>query len=424
MEFASPYQTIAALLIVLVFARLAGAGSRRLGQPAVVGALLAGMVLATLGAFGLPQVEMLQRSAAVQAASNVGMFAVLLGAGVEIAPSSLMRSFRNGLAVATGGAFLPLAAGVIAGLMFFPDNEDKLVLGFLFGVALSITAIPSTVKVLGELGLMRSLVGRTVVAAALIDDVIGLLLVAVMAAVAGTGAGNDSWAEVARLFGGLVLFLGLTTAIGTRVYPRVRHHVKALDLAAAELFMLCAVALSYALLAEALGLHWVLGPVMAGIYFEPDKVGTKAYNEVRLALGALSDGLVAPVFFCAIGLEFDPMAIVRNPGLVLLAVTIAIVGKLGGAGLPARYCGLSGRDATAVGIAMSARGAVELVVLSVAVEAGLLLPEKDPFHADLYSTLIVTAVLTTLLAPLTLRWWLRRHGAEGAEEEKPISTQR
>lgn len=426
MEFASPYQTIAALLIVLVFARLAGAGSRRLGQPAVVGALLAGMMLATLGTFGLPQVEVLQRSAAVQAASNVGMFAVLLGAGVEIAPSSLLRSFRNGLAVATGGALLPLAAGIVAGLIFFPDNEDKLVLGFLFGVALSITAIPSTVKVLGELGLMRTLVGRTVVAAALIDDVIGLLLVAIMAAVAGTSggtiSGSDSWGEVARLFGGLVLFLGLTTAIGTRVYPRVRHHIKALDLAAAELFMLCAVALSYALLAEALSLHWVLGPVMAGIYFEPDKVGTKAYNEVRLALGALSDGLVAPVFFCAIGLEFDPMALVRNPGLVLLAVTIAIVGKLGGAGLPARYCGLSGRDATAVGIAMSARGAVELVVLSVAVEAGLLLPEQDPFHADLYSTLIVTAVLTTLLAPLTLRWWLRRHGAEGAEEEeKPIA---
>lgn len=406
MEVDSAVTVIAALLVVLVVSRLAGVGARRLGQPAVVGALLAGMALAVVGAAGLPQVEVLKQSAAVHAAANVGMFAVLLGAGMEIAPSGLARSFRQGAAVATGGALLPLATGIVFAFLFFPEGEDWLSLGFVFGVALSITAIPSTVKVLGELRLMHSRMGSTVVAAALIDDVIGMVLVAIMAALAGR-SGTDGWSEIARLLAGLVLFVGVTTALGTHVYPRIRAHIRALDLAAAELFTLCAVALAYGLFAELMGLHWVLGPVMAAIYFEPDRVGSKAYNEVRLALGGLSDGLVAPIFFCAIGLEFDPSAVIGSPGLIVLAVFVAVFGKLAGAGLPARSCGLSGRAAVAVGIAMSARGAVELVVLSVAVEAGLLRPQSDTFHADLYSTLIVTAVLTTLIAPLALRWWLR-----------------
>lgn len=419
-----PFEVIVSLFVVLVGARLAGSAARRIGQPAVVGALLAGIAIAALAAFGVPYLNLLQDSAAVSAAATAGMFVVLLTAAVEIAPSELAHSLRRGLIVAFGGVSVPLGAGFIVALLYFPQSDGLLALAFLFGIDMSITAIPSALKVLSELGLLHAPLGRTIVAAALFDDVIGLFLVALMAAFTGIGGGTTASValDVGATVLGLVLYGGITIAIGTRIFPHIRRGLKALDLAAAEIFALVSVALAYAALAEFLGLHWVLGPVMAGIFFEPVRIGVRGFNEVRMALGGISDGLLAPVFFCSVGMGFDPLAIWQAPELVALALSVAILGKLVGAGVPARLTGLSRSASVAVGLGMTARGAVELVVLSVAVEAGLLDPQNNAFHGNLYSALVATSVLSTLMAPLALRWWLRRHAvATGDGEEAPVT---
>ncbi|AXS40110.1 cation:proton antiporter [Breoghania sp. L-A4] len=416
-----PFEVIVSLFVVLVSARLAGSAARRIGQPAVVGALLAGMAIATVSVFGVPYFELLQDSAAVSAAATAGMFIVLLAAAVEIAPSELAHSLRRGLIVAFGGVTVPLAAGFALALVFFPKGDGLLALAFLFGIDMSITAIPSALKVLSELGMLHAPLGRTIIAAALFDDVMGLLLVALMAAFTDIGGGTTTSIalDIGATVLGLLIYGGTTIAIGTRIFPHIHRGVKALDLAAAELFALVSVALAYAALAELLGLHWVLGPVMAGIFFEPVRIGKRGFNEVRMALGGISDGLLAPVFFCSVGMGFDPFAIWQAPELVALATSVAICGKLIGAGVPARMSGLSRTAAVAVGIGMTARGAVELVVLSVAVEAGLLDPENNVFHDNLYSALVATSVLSTLLAPLALRWWLKKYHVIGEQPGEP-----
>jgi len=203
----------------------------------------------------------------------------------------------------------------------------------------------------------------------------------------------------------VVAFFAVTVTLGTRVYPRVSRGLKALQVAAMELSALAAVALGYGLLAEALDMHWILGAFMAGLFFEKSRVGSKAYNEMKLICGAVTSGLLAPLFFASIGLRVDLTAIAAVPLFLILLIAIAFAGKLVGSGLPALWTGLNRREGLAVGIGMSARGAVELVVLSIAYESGLFFQgeNSDPIVAYLFSSLVLMGVVTTLLTPILIR---------------------
>jgi Kef-type K+ transport system membrane component KefB len=234
--------------------------------------------------------------------------------------------------------------------------------------------------------------------------VFGLFLLAVILAVIQTGQIPDITA-FAVLLAEVVAFFAITVALGVHVYPRVSRGMKALQAAAFEFSALAAVALAYGLLADALGIHWILGAFMAGLFFEKSRVGVKAYNEIRLVLGAITLGFLGPIFFLSIGLRVELGAITAVPLFLILLMAVAFFGKLVGAGVPALLLGLDRRDAAAIGIGMSARGAVELAVLNIAYHAGLF-PTVAPdgsVAAYLFSALILMGVVTTLMAPMLLR---------------------
>ena len=398
------------LLLLLIVTRAFGEAAERLGQPASAGEILGGIVLAMTAlwfAEHIPFVAGLIDSQVLVYTADVGIFFLVFLAGIEMEPKELGRNSGGALAVAFGGVVVPLMTGFALAWWFLPGSEQRAALALVTGIVMAITAVPATAKVLEECNLLHTRLGRIVLAAALFDDVIGLILLAVLVSVMETGQ-VPSIPTLGVLIVKVLVFFGITLTLGAHVYPRVSRGLKAMQAAALEFSVLAAVGLAYGLLAEALGMHWILGAFMAGLFFESSRVGRETYDEVRLIFTAITSGFLAPLFFVSIGLRVDLNAITVAPIFLVSLLVVAVFSKVAGAGLPALWLGLPRREALAVGVGMSARGAVGFVVLNIAYDAGLFeqIGRTDPVAAHLFSALILVAVITTMLTPLILRYLL------------------
>ncbi len=404
---------LAQLLCLLLLARLCGVGAERLGQTAPVGELLAGVAIAlVILAVGPPDgwLDELRESPELGYISTVAIFFLVLQAGVEMEPEEVFAASGGAFVVALGGVAIPFAFGMALAWWFIPASDMKVAQAFVVGVAISVTAIPATARVFKELGLLHQRLGVLVLSAALIDDVIGLLLLAAVT----TYVATDGSADPAFLFWLAVKAVGfflVTGLLGAHVYPHVSERLQEEKAVAVELSAMVVIGLGYALCAEALGLHWIMGAFMAGLFCESARLGKRAYEDLKLILAAICSGVLGPLFFVSIGLHVDLRAVVEAPVLLLTVVLAAFLGKLIGAGLPALLIGFDRRHACAVGVGMSARGAVELIILGVVAEAGIFVPgPADGVVASLFSVLVIMAVVTTIATPVALRWILRTDG--------------
>ena len=400
-------EVFAQLLLLLIVTRAFGEGAERLGQPASAGEILGGIVLAMAAlwfAERIPFVVGLIHSQALVYTADVAIFFLVFLAGIEMEPREIGRNLAGALAVALGGVVVPLTTGFAVAWWFLPDSEFRSALALLTGIVMAITAVPATAKVFEEFNLLHTRLGQMVLSAALFDDVIGLILLAVLISVIDTGQAPNLPA-LSMLIVKVLVFFGITLTLGRHVYPRISHGLKATQAAALEFSALAAVGLSYGLLAEALGMHWIMGAFMAGLFFEPSRVGQETYDEIRLIFTAITSGFLAPLFFASIGLRVDLNAITAVPIFLGSLLIVALLSKVAGAGLPALWLGMPRREALSVGVGMSARGAVGFVVLSIAYDSGLFerIDRTDPIAAHLFSTLILVAVITTMLTPLVLR---------------------
>lgn len=237
-----------------------------------------------------------------------------------------------------------------------------------------------------DLEKLETRIGKIIVSAAIFDDVLSLLLLAVLTAVARTGE-LPELGGIMRLSGKIALFFTVTFAIGHFLFPRVGKLIKRFQADEFELSVLLIVAMSFAWLAEALQLHFILGAFVAGLFFGRRTVGEEVYADVKNKVSGITSGFLAPIFFASIGLHMELSAVSTIPGFLMLLVFVAFVSKLIGAGVPAYFLGLNTVDAAAVGIGMSARGAVELIIADIALRAGLfdhpsLLPPSSPIFSQ------------------------------------------
>jgi Kef-type K+ transport system membrane component KefB len=402
------------LLVLLLVARAFGEAAERLGQSASVGELLAGMMLAlaaTLWGNDIAVLAALAGSEALGHAASLGIFFLVLLAGVELEPREMADASGGAFLVALGGMAVPLGAGFLIGWLLLPESALKDAQALVIGVAMAITAIPATVKVFAEFDLLHTRLGETVVSAALFDDVFGLVLLALVTAIIQTNSIPDPLALVWLLVK-VAGFFAITIALGVHVYPKVSRRLQAARAAALEFSALVVVALAYGVLAEALGMHWIMGAFMAGLFFEPSRVGKAAYDNMKFITTAISGGVLGPLFFAYIGLQVDLSALLAVPLFVILLSLVAFLGKFVGAGVPALWIGLQRPEALMVGVGMASRGAVELVVLGIVLEAGLFRQSSDgePLVTHLFSALVIMAVVNTLLSPLLLRILSKRRG--------------
>lgn len=394
------------LLVLLVATRSLGEVAEWLGQPALVGELIAGIVLGTVAAQHtelLPHIAGLDKSPVFDSIIDLGMFFIMLFAGVELQPSQLIRYSRGAFVVAIFGMLLPMALGVGLGWAFLPASDSLLAQCIFLGTALAITAVPATVRILMDLGRLDSPSGQIIVSAAVFDDILSLILLAVLTALMEAGQGGDL--DLVPLALKILAFFAITTVIGVLVFPLGGRLLRGIKQKELEFSALLVSALAFSVLAELLELHFIVGAFMAGLFFGRKTIDEPAYDDVRNKLSAMTFGFLAPIFFASVGLHLDFSAVFAVPAFVACLLFAAFAGKFIGAGLAARSIGLSRREAAAVGVGMSARGAVELVIANIALEAGLfeIAGRTAPVIEHMFSAVVIMAVLTTLVTPILLK---------------------
>lgn len=342
---------------------------------------------------------------------SLGMFFLMLLAGVRMEPLDFARTSRSAILVAIGGMIVPVTAGFALGYVVLPDSPFKIAQCLFLGVALAITAVPVTMRIFLDLGALESRVGKTVIAAAVWDDLLSLFLLAMLTAtIAQNELGVFSPDTFLLLLGKVLLFFAVTVPVGLYLFPMIGKRLKYLRFPEVDFSMLLIASLAYAVFAELMSLHFILGAFLAGIFFHPKVVDADVYERVDQQMSGVTRGFLAPIFFVSIGLHLEFSALASVPGFVAALIVIALLSKILGCGLPAYWIGLSRHDALMVGFGMSGRGAVELIVAGVALQAGLFAHPSPapPIVAGLFSSVVIMALVTTILTPIVLRSLAKR----------------
>ena len=404
------------LLILLVTTRAFGELAERVGQPSLVGELIAGITLgAGIAEFPdtFPDLINLAENEVFVSVTDLGMFFLMLFAGLEMQPHKVIQHSAGALVVAIGGMVVPLALGVGLGWMFLPHTDNRVAQCLFIGTALAITAVPATVRILIDLGKLETTVGQTIVSAAVFDDIFSLLLLAWLTGLIAVGE-PPIGIDIALLLGKTVLFFVVTGIVGLYLFPwggRLMRHLKAQEL---EISAMLVGAFAFAVLAEMLGLHFIVGAFVAGLYFGRKTINAKSYERVKTTMSAMTFGFLAPIFFASIGLSLNLGALSGAPLFVGLLVLLAFLGKVVGAGGAARLFGFSTRESATIGIGMSPRGAVELVIAGIALKAGLFENggAPSPIVENLFSAVVIMAVVTTVISPIILQRAFSRQGTD------------
>lgn len=408
------------LLVLVVAARAAGYGMRRVGLPSVIGHLAAGVVLGP-SVFGqvwpsgfdwfLPHEEI--SSGALFAVSWLGVALLLVTAGFET-DLALIRRLGRAAALVTGFSLVvPLAGGLVTGLLlpddFVGGGADRTVFALFVAAALSVSALAVIARILSELGLMRRDFGQITVAAGMANDVVGWVMLAVFAGFA--SAGEVSVSGTLRTVLGLAAFLALAMTLGQRAVDASLRRVRrdgpnlhgALGIAVITMLL-------FGVVTQALGIEAVLGAFVAGVVLNRSRF---QQHEVVHHIESLTNSFLAPVFFAMAGLRVDLSLLGEGEALAWAGavMAVAIVAKFAGAFVGARMAGQSQRAAIALGAGLNARGALEIVIASVGLSLGV-------FSETAYTVIVIVPLVTSVFAAVSLRLAVRDWMGSPAERER------
>ncbi|MEU0130486.1 cation:proton antiporter [Streptomyces sp. NPDC006289] len=406
------------VLLALVCGRLA----TRLRMPAVAGELCVGIVLGptVLGSVAPAVAEwLLPRSTEqfhlLDALAQLGVVLLVGVTGMEMDTGLVRRRGATALSVGMGGLLLPLGLGFAAGWAapdnLIPESTDRLVFSLFLAVALCVSALPVIAKILTDMNLVHRNVGQLTLAAGMVDDIIGWILLSVVSAAA---AGAAGLADVAEPLAATALALAFTFLI---VRPLVRRATRAAErsddsratVAGATAFILLAAAATHAL-----GLEAMFGAFLAGMLLG---AGPRAVRTRLAPLRTVVLAVFAPLFFATAGLRVDLRAL-ADPEVLLAAVVlllIAVTGKVAGAYAGARAAGIGAWESLALGGALNARGVIQLVIATVGLRIGVL-------TTTTYTLIVLVAISTSLMAPPILRFAMSR--VEHTAEEELRSRER
>ena len=398
------------LLVLLLTTRACAEVAVRLKQPALLGELMGGILIGVVVASVMgsdARLTQLDTDETFQAILDLAVFFLMLLAGVEMRPKDLARASSRAIPIALAGMLIPFGLGYTLGWLWLPDSDWKFAQSVFIGVALAVTAVPVAVKVLMDMGQLQTKVGQVVVASAVMDDVLSLILLAMLTALISTTESLTA-GSLLQLLASVVTFFVVAWLVGRYVLPIAGRAARLLKLDHAQFTLLIVFGLGLSVLAELLSMHFLIGSFTAGVLFTRNVVGEDQHSRVETQTEAITLGFLAPVFFASIGIHLNTGAISQAPGFLLLLLLVATAGKLLGAGIAARLSGFSSSESLAVGAAMNARGAVEIIIADIAFRAGLFEhPDPPPPAIEyLFSAIVIMAILTTISSPLALRWLL------------------
>ena len=385
------------ILILLVVARLFGEIMERFNQPAMIGEILAGVVL------GPALLNFVHRTEDIKVISELGVFLLVILAGLEINLDDVLKSLKGkNIIISLSAFFLPIFSGFAVGKLF---NQDVMTTVFI-GLCVAITALPVSIRILMDLGKLNSPLGQKIVSVAIFDDVMALTILGILLDLKDVEKTFYS-ITTTTIFTLLKLaFFLIIVIISYRLIKRftkeenfieqqlnkVLGFLKGKESLFAILFVFI---LIFASITEVVGLHFIIGSFVAAMLINKDLIGEKHLNTVHNTTNSMAMGFLAPIFFAGIGLEFKFEAI-SNYWLLIAIVFVSFASKIAGGFIGGRAAGLKNRESIVLGIGLNARGIMELVIANIAYQAKLI-------NSEIFSMLVIMGLLTTLTTPFLLK---------------------
>jgi len=384
-------QFILALGIIIGAAKAGGYLSKRLGQPAVAGEVLAGLILgpSVINFLHWPVFTDVHLGETITYLAEVGVLLLMFIAGLDLHLNDLIKTGKSAVLAGSLGFLLTMGMGYILASIFDYETGQALFIGLL----LAPTSIGISAQTLMELNLLRCKVGTTLLGAAAIDDTLGVLGVSLFLALyfGGTSEGVTSVLVILLRMG---LFLVLASVYGFWILPKTAQIIEKLQISQGLVAFTFISVLFYAWAAEALGqMAAIIGAFLAGLFF----ARCTCRDKIESGVSSIAYGIFVPIFFINVGLAADVRHITAS-GFVLLIgmVVVVLTSKLLGAGLGGRIGGMTAQESIQLGFGMIPRGEVVLIIAAVGLMEGLI-------NTIIFSTIVVLVILTSLITPPILQ---------------------
>ena len=388
--------------LILILAAAWGLGMlfARFGLPVILGELLAGLIL------GPPLLGIVTASEPIELLAELGIFFLMFYAGLEMDPKEAVEHIWPSIAVAFGGFVLPFVLGYFTCRIFGGTVYQSL----FIGMGLSITAIAVQARILHDMHIQNTKIGHIIIGAAIIDDILALVTLSILLGL--VESGTIQVVEVSFIVFKVAAFFALTILIGQFIMPRFTRRLDDREGKAFTFALLTAFTMAY--LAELAGLHLIIGAFLAGQFVRKEIMDREVYQKISDRFFGLSYGFLAPIFFVSLSFHLQ---LQWEWSVIFFTITItliAIIGKVVGCGLGSYLYGQSFWESAIIGSGMNGRGAVEMVVAVVVIKLSDKLIAShtitEPLLTkDQFSALICMAFVTTIIAPLSLKWTVKKY---------------
>jgi Kef-type K+ transport system membrane component KefB len=379
-------KTLLSIVLILVFTKIGGIISRKLKMPEVLGALIAGVIL------GPVVLNFVQYDDDIRLLANLGVIMLMFLAGLETNVEEFKKAGMSSLVIAIAGITFPFVLGTLGSYLFFDDLWGNI----FVGVILTATSVSITVETLKELGKLNSKAGVNILGAAVIDDILGLILISLVLAVAQTsGSGNSTIGVLSISFVLLKIILFCSISIIGVIYlPKYLNklvgHIKP---SRTFLTFSIAVAILIAFVAERLGIAAITGAYICGLMFST--LTHKEYLERNVK--AISSGFLSLIFFASVGIEANLNGLnMKVIYITLVMFIIAVVGKFVGCGGAARLLKLSRSESIQIGTGMISRGEVAIITANIGLQKGII-------SEEIFLPTLMVVILTTIITPVLLK---------------------
>lgn len=384
------------IVVILMTARMVGWVFRKLHQPQVVGEIVAGILLGpSLLGWLSPGVSLLLFPASslpfLSVLSQIGLLIFMFLVGLELNPKLLRKRSHTAVVTSHASIIVPFLLGALLALYLYPKLSDDSVpfthFALFMGTAMSITAFPVLARILTERRMLRTSLGGVAIACAAVDDVTAWsILAGVMLLVRATSGGHLLWVTIA----GSLVFIALMLLVGRKALRQLETKYKRRGEVSKDLVaVILLVVVVSSLATELLGIHALFGAFLVGAIMPKDEGFVRTLTE---KLEDVTVVLLLPLFFVVTGLRTS-IGLVSGAEMwfyCALIITVAVAGKFGGASIAARMSGMKWSEASALGVLMNTRGLVELVVLNIGLDIGVISPA-------LFAMMVIMALTTTFM---------------------------
>lgn len=388
----TPFLEIILILAILItVAKAAGYFSYKLGQPSVLGELIAGVILgpSLIDVLNLSIFQSDHLTESIHHFAEIGVLLLMFLAGIELELTDFRKSAKVSVLAGGLGVLFPLTLGTISGLVFDLSFSASLFLGLI----LSATSVSISAQTLIELKVLRSRVGIGLLGAAIFDDILVVLGMSVFLALV-LASGPNAWLSVLWIILRMLIFLTIAFLIGQFTFAPLSRYVNSLPISQGLVALALVWIFLFGWAAEEIGrMAAITGAFLVGLLLaqSPHK------EKIEHGISILAFGFFVPVFFIDVGLKANLREIAGEDFLIFSTlVVVAVLGKILGSGAGALLSGFSGKESLQLGIGMLSRGEVGLIVASIGLTEGLI-------NQSIYSAIIGVVIITTLLTPPLLR---------------------